>query len=57
MYERLTELANAGLIDNNAEGNYCLIKLGFALGAALAPLHEWSDRWARQELRRLDKLR
>ena len=47
LYDRLRELAAAGLIDRDAEGAYQLTVLGADLGAALAPLDAWARRWAR----------
>jgi DNA-binding HxlR family transcriptional regulator len=47
MYERLTELRQAGLVEKDAEGNYVLAPLGRRLGDALEPLDAWSRQWAR----------
>ncbi len=49
LYERLTELGDAGLIEKNADGNYTLTRIGITLGAALAPLDQWSKDWARAQ--------
>lgn len=46
LYERLTELLDAGLIQKSAEGAYELTPIGSELGAALAPLDQWSKSWA-----------
>jgi DNA-binding HxlR family transcriptional regulator len=46
LYERLTELGDAGLIERDADGNYTLTLIGITLGAALAPLDQWSKDWA-----------
>ncbi len=41
---RLAELRDAGLIEAGAAG-YALSHAGAQLGAALAPLQAWADRW------------
>jgi len=46
LYQRLAELRAAGLITQDAAGHYALTELGGQLGGALAPLDEWSRRWA-----------
>jgi DNA-binding HxlR family transcriptional regulator len=46
LYERLGELGTAGLVTKDEQGDYALTVLGSQLGAALAPLDEWSRRWA-----------
>lgn len=46
LYQRLNELAEAGLIGRDETGDYVLTELGDELGAALMPLIEWSGRWA-----------
>jgi DNA-binding HxlR family transcriptional regulator len=45
---RLAELREAGVIEIGADG-YALTPLGRDLCAALAPLQQWSQRWARRE--------
>ena len=45
--ERLVELVDAGLAAQNESGRYALTPLGAELGAALAPLGAWAQRWAR----------
>jgi DNA-binding HxlR family transcriptional regulator len=47
MYDRLRELADAGLIARDGQ-DYTLTTLGAALRGALDPLDSWSKRWARQ---------
>lgn len=47
LYDRLRELAEAGLIEKDDRGDYALTVVGEGLGAALAPLDEWAERWAR----------
>lgn len=48
LYDRLRELAAAGLIEKDDGGAYRLTALGRDLGAALAPLDAWARRWARR---------
>lgn len=47
LYDRLRELAAAGLIDKDDVGSYRLTDLGAGLGEALTPLDDWARRWAR----------
>lgn len=44
--QRLVELLDAGLVEQDDEQRYQLTKLGVELGVALEPLLRWSDRWA-----------
>jgi DNA-binding HxlR family transcriptional regulator len=44
--QRLVELLEAGLVDQDDEQRYRLTRLGSELGVALQPLLRWSDRWA-----------
>ena len=46
LYQRLNELAAAGLVSKNDAGAYTLTALGSDLGSALQPLDDWSQRWA-----------
>ena len=46
LYERLGELAEAGLVTRTDDGHYALTDLGGSLGDALAPLDAWARRWA-----------
>ena len=46
LYERLNELATAGLVAKDDTGAYTLTALGTDLGSALHPLDQWSQRWA-----------
>lgn len=48
MYERLAELAAAGLVAKDDAGAYTLTELGAQISAALQPLDEWAVRWAQQ---------
>ncbi len=45
--QRLVELVEAGLVDQDHEQRYRLTRLGTDLGTALQPLLRWSERWAR----------
>lgn len=47
LYERLRELADAGLIRQNAARAYELTDIGRALGTAIEPLAGWAEEWAR----------
>jgi DNA-binding HxlR family transcriptional regulator len=46
MYERLAELVETGLIEQNDHNEYTLTRVGTELGAALGPLDAWARRWA-----------
>lgn len=46
LYQRLRELREAGLVDQDADGRFDLTALGADLRAALEPLAAWSRRWA-----------
>jgi len=46
LYDRLRELAGAGLVTRTDGDAYSLSDLGVALGAALEPLDAWSRGWA-----------
>lgn len=48
LYERLRELADAGLLCRDDDGAYKLTGLGAGLGAALEPLGAWARNWSRQ---------
>ncbi len=45
--QRLVELLDAGLVEQDDEQRYRLTRLGVELGTALEPLLKWSQRWAR----------
>lgn len=45
LYDRLRELADAGLLERNDEGHYRLSEVGSELGAAILPLIQWSSDW------------
>ena len=46
LYDRLGDLAAAGLIAQTESSSYELTALGVELGEALAPLDDWARRWA-----------
>jgi DNA-binding HxlR family transcriptional regulator len=46
LYERLGELREAELVDRSPDGTYALTAVGASLQTALAPLDDWSRRWA-----------
>jgi DNA-binding HxlR family transcriptional regulator len=52
MYERLRELAEAGLVAKTVTGEYQLTELGQGLGRAIAPLDAWARQWAAAAARR-----
>jgi len=45
--QRLVELLDAGIVEQDDEQRYRLTRLGVELGTALEPLLKWSQRWAR----------
>jgi DNA-binding HxlR family transcriptional regulator len=45
LYQRLAELADAGLVEKDDEQRYQLTQIGRELGAALDPLDRWARRW------------
>ena len=45
---RLRELRDAGVLETDPDEGYRLTKLGSELLEVLAPLHDWSRRWARK---------
>ena len=47
LYERLRELAGAGLVEQDEDERYRLTRQGASLGAAIEPLDRWARRWAR----------
>lgn len=47
LYDRLRELTEAGLICRQGQ-DYALTSLGHALHDSIAPLDQWSKRWAKQ---------
>lgn len=46
LYERLRELAEAGLLEQDADDRYRLTDIGSSLGASIQPLIQWSSDWA-----------
>ena len=47
LYQRLAELAEAQLISQDADSRYRLTPVGQELAAAIAPLDQWANTWAR----------
>src|SRR5690348_7925132 len=47
--QRLLELQEAGIVSQDEQGAYCLTPEGGELFKALAPLHDWAQRWAERE--------
>ncbi|MGY6500852.1 MAG: winged helix-turn-helix transcriptional regulator [Acidimicrobiales bacterium] len=45
LYDRLGDLRSAGLVEQDAAGDYRLTELGTSLGAALEPLSRWARDW------------
>ena len=45
--DRLNELVEAVVVERNLDDTYTLSGLGRELAEALAPLADWSQRWAR----------
>jgi DNA-binding HxlR family transcriptional regulator len=45
--DRLVELGDAALVEQDDAGGYALTRLGASLVQALAPLDPWAKRWAR----------
>lgn len=44
--DRLVELADARIVEQDDDGAYALTRLGSSLLDALAPLDAWAKRWA-----------
>jgi DNA-binding HxlR family transcriptional regulator len=44
--QRLLELQEAGIVWQDEQGSYGLTPEGVELFKALAPLHDWAQRWA-----------
>jgi DNA-binding HxlR family transcriptional regulator len=47
LYERLGELVDASLVEQNEQSEYRLTGLGSKLGQAIASLDAWAQQWAR----------
>lgn len=47
--QRLMELQEAGILQQNESGAYTLTPEGLDLLRALAPLNDWALRWAKRE--------
>lgn len=48
LYQRLTELSDAGLVERDPDERYLLSNLGRSLGQAIEPLDQWAKAWARR---------
>ena len=46
--DRLAELRESGIVAHEPGSGYALTALGESLLEALAPLHDWAQRWARR---------
>jgi DNA-binding HxlR family transcriptional regulator len=46
LYQRLSELTDAGLVERDSASRYLLTGLGQSLGAAIEPLDTWARTWA-----------
>jgi len=47
--QRLLELQAAGIVLQDEQGSYSLSTEGSELSNALAPLHDWAQRWAERD--------
>ena len=47
LYQRLRELADAGLVQQDESDAYLLTELGQGLSQTLVPVDEWARRWSR----------
>lgn len=47
LYERMRELGDAGLVERDGT-DYTLTEIGRSLQQAIAPLDDWSKRWAKR---------
>lgn len=46
--DRLAELRESGIVAHELGSGYALTPLGEALLEALAPLHDWAQRWSKR---------
>jgi DNA-binding HxlR family transcriptional regulator len=46
LYQRLTELSAAGLIEQDSASRYQLTEQGASLSSAIKPLDRWARAWA-----------
>ena len=53
--QRLTELQEAGIVQQNEDATYTLTQEGTHLLRALAPLNDWALDWAERERLRNDR--
>ena len=49
LYQRLGELAEAGLVDRDESDRYLLSRDGRSLGTAIEPLDRWARAWDRHQ--------
>jgi DNA-binding HxlR family transcriptional regulator len=47
--QRLTELQEAGIVQQNEDATYSLTQEGTTLLHSLAPLNDWAQNWAERE--------
>lgn len=47
--QRLMELQEAGIVQQNEDADYTLTQEGIILLRSLAPLHDWALHWADRE--------
>ena len=52
LYQRLSELSDAGLVEQDASGEYQLTRYGAGLAESLEPMSEWARNWHRAQQRR-----
>jgi len=53
--QRLTELQEAGIVQQNEDADYTLTQEGIILLRSLAPLNDWALHWAERERLQHDK--
>ena len=51
LYQRLNELIDAGLVEQQPDSRYRLTALGASVSAAIKPLDRWAEKWAAQTKR------
>jgi len=49
LYQRLGELADSGLVEQDDADRYQLTPIGTALRTAIAPLDSWASTWATRQ--------
>jgi len=48
LYQRLAELTDARLVQQDADSRYRLTPVGASLSSAIKPLDRWAETWAAQ---------